>query len=64
MNLEERKAAFLDGYKHLIDEHKVDFVTIPGFSPDGQGGWKFVLNTTIMDTQGEPTKSPFQMESN
>ncbi len=64
MNPEERKAAFLEKYKLLIDEYKVDFVTLPGYMPDAQGGWKFVINTQIVDTTEEPTKSPFQMESN
>jgi len=63
MNFDERKVAFLAEYKALIEKYKVDFITLPAYQPNNRGTWDFVLQTTIMDTTDQPTKSPFQMET-
>lgn len=58
---EERIKAFTEGYKKLIDEHKVDMVTIPVLVPVEGGGWVTMLQSRPMDISVAdlPVKSPF-----
>lgn len=55
----ERAEAFLKEYKELVDKHKVDFVTYPVYMPDGQGGFKTMIQSTPVDTSATYVKSPF-----
>lgn len=55
----ERIAAFIDAYGALVKEHGVDFASYPVFVPDGQGGFKVVIQNTPVDIKNQPTKSPF-----
>lgn len=59
--LEARKQEFLQQYKALIDEFKLDFMSRPIWIPDGQGGWKLVIETIIADTTDHPVPSPFSV---
>lgn len=59
---EERKKVFLERYKIIIDELKVDIFSFPQYVPDGQGGFKTIVQTNIVDTSNQPVKSPFQTE--
>lgn len=54
----KRIDAFLEEYKVLIDKHKVDFIAYPMFVPDGQGGFKIVIQQQPVDTAKSPTISP------
>lgn len=56
---------FLDRYKALVDEMKVDFASYPVFIPDGQGGFRVVIQSSTVDISGkkeEPVPSPFVPE--
>jgi len=59
----ERVNAFLGGYKELVDKHKIDFATYPLFVPDGQGGFKVIIQNTPVDITNQPQKSPFVAQS-
>lgn len=56
---QERKEAFLAAYGELVKEHNIDFASYPVFVPDGQGGFKVVVQNTPVDIKNQPTKSPF-----
>ncbi len=60
-NFEKRKTDFLTNYKQLIDDHKVDLFSYPAFVPDGEGGFKVIVRTDIVDTTDQPVKSPFSV---
>lgn len=47
--MNEKINKFLEGYKRLVDEHNVDFITIPMFIPDGQGGFRIVVQSQAID---------------
>lgn len=55
----EKGEAFLKEYGELVGKHQVDFATYPVFVPDGQGGFKIVVQSTPIDISNMPTKSPF-----
>ena len=62
MTEEERKVkgeAFMKEYGELVEKHQVDFATYPVFVPDGQGGFKIVIQSTPIDISNQPKKSPF-----
>lgn len=40
---------FLEKYKALVEDLKVDFASYPVFTPDGQGGFRVVLQSTPVD---------------
>ncbi len=57
MTEEERKVkgeAFMKAYGELVAEHQVDFATYPVFIPDGQGGFKIVVQSTPIDISKKP----------
>lgn len=58
----ERAQEFLTKYKALVDEMQIDLATYPVFVPDGQGGFKVIVQTTPVDITNQPNqpkKSPF-----
>lgn len=62
MTEEERKEkgeAFLKEYGELVEKHKIDFATYPVFVPDGQGGFKIVVQSTPIDISNVPKESLF-----
>lgn len=50
---------FVKEYGELVAKHGVDFATFPVYVPDGQGGFKVVVQNTPIDISKQPTKSPF-----
>jgi len=61
MNEESQKKieAFLQEYKTLVDKHQVDFANYPVYVPDGEGGFKTIIQNTPVDMSTMPQKSPF-----
>ena len=58
---------FLEKYKALVDEMQIDFATYPVFTPDGQGGFKVIIQNTPIDITPKEKKeegvpSPFVPE--
>jgi hypothetical protein len=48
MTDEQKEAAqkFLTAYGELVKKHGFDFATYPMFVPDGQGGFKIIVQST------------------
>lgn len=58
----EKAQKFLDAYGELVKEHQIDFATYPMFVPDGQGGFKIIVQSTPVDISKKPegsVESPF-----
>jgi len=58
----EKAQKFLDAYGELVKEHEYDFATYPMFVPDGQGGFKIIIQSTpvsMAKKAEEPIESPF-----
>lgn len=58
----EKAQKFLDAYGELVKEHQHDFATYPMFVPDGQGGFKIIIQSTPMNiskVQEESSKATF-----
>ncbi len=45
----QKAQKFLNAYGELVKEHQQDFATYPVFIPDGQGGFKIVVQSTPVD---------------
>lgn len=56
----ERFNAFIKEYGELVAKHKVDFATYPVFTPDGNGGFRVIIQNTPVDMTNQPIKSPVQ----
>lgn len=56
---ETPQEAFVRKYGELVKETGFDFASYPVFIPDGQGGFKIVVQTTAIDITNQPKKSPF-----
>ena len=54
-----RKDAFLEKYKALIEEYKVDWMSYPVMMPNDRGTWDFTIQTQLADTKDQLIKSPF-----
>lgn len=61
MNEESQKKieAFLTDYKALVEKHHVDFANYPMFVPDGEGGFKTIVQSTPVDLSTVNQKSSF-----
>ncbi len=59
---EERKVEFLERYKVLVDELKVDVGSAPQYFPIGGGAFGTMLAKEVMDLEGQPVPSPFVRE--
>lgn len=57
--LQGRVDAFIKEYKELVQKYKVDTLAFPMFVPDGQGGYKVIINQQPIDITDQPTASPF-----
>lgn len=62
LSKEERAKAFVEEYGELVKKHKIDFATYPTFIPDGQGGFRVIVQNTPIDMTEVPQKSPFVAE--
>lgn len=58
-DLNDRVNAFIKEYGELVTKHGVDFATYPTYVPDGQGGFKTIVQNTPVDIKNQPRKSPF-----
>lgn len=56
---QERIQDFLTKYGELVKATNIDFATYPVFVPDGQGGFKVIVQNTPVDISNQPKKSPF-----
>lgn len=50
---------FLKDYQALVAKHKVDFANYPVYIPDGEGGFKTIIQSTPVDMSNLPQKSTF-----
>jgi len=55
----EKAQAFLKEYGELVEKHQMDLATYPVFVPDGQGGFRVIIQSTPVDISNQPKKSPF-----
>lgn len=53
-----RVNSFLKEYGELVEKHKMDFASYPMWVPDGQGGFKTILQNSPVDVSNVPVKSP------
>lgn len=60
--LQKRIEDFVKEYGELTEKHQIDFVNYPMFVPDGQNGFKVVVQNQPVDTKNLPKKSPFVPE--
>lgn len=56
--VEKRLNAFISDYKALVDKHQMDFAAFPMFIPDGQGGFKVIVQQRPVDITNQPKASP------
>lgn len=59
---EERAKDFVAEYGDLVKKHNIDFATYPMFVPDGQNGFKVMIQNTPVDTTPKGEPSPFVAE--
>ncbi len=52
--------AFMTEYGELVKKHQVDFASYPMWIPDGQGGFKCIVQSTPVSTKNQPVKSFIQ----
>ncbi len=57
--VEKRLNAFISDYKAIVDKHQMDFAAFPMFIPDGQGGFKVIVQQQPVDITNQPKASPF-----
>lgn len=62
-SLEEKGKDFMKEYGVLVEKYGIDFASYPVFVPDGQGGFKIIIQSTPVDVSKHPKKSPFVAES-
>lgn len=65
-DFENRRSAFLQEYKALIDKYQVDFLSTPMYMPTKDGTWsthEFGMRVDVVDTKDSPTKSPLQFQN-
>ncbi len=53
----DRVEAFMKAYGELTKSSGCDFIAYPVFIPDGDGGFKVVVNQQPIDTTNRPTRS-------
>lgn len=61
--LEQRQKEFLKRYGELVQELNIDLATYPVYIPDGQGGFKTIVQSTPVDVSNQGIKSPFIEQS-
>ena len=50
---------FLKEYGELVEKHQRDFASYPLYIPDGQGGFRTIVQSVPVDIKNQPKKSPF-----
>ena len=57
---QEKGAEFLKQYGELVAKHQMDLATYPVWVPDGQGGFKTIIQSTPVPLPAEKlVESPF-----
>jgi hypothetical protein len=61
---EDRAKDFIKEYGELVQKHQIDFATYPQWVPDGQGGFKTIIQNQAMDVtpKEESIPTPFVEE--
>lgn len=59
VDVQERTKEFVEHYGKLVDKFKMDFASYPAFQPDGQGGFKIIIQSVPVDVSNRPEPSPF-----
>lgn len=59
---QERIDSFIKEYGELVEKHQVDFVAYPLYVPDGQGGFRTIVQNAPVDKTERPVESPFVPE--
>lgn len=54
--------SFIDEYGELVKKYGFDFASYPVWVPDGQGGFKTIVQTATVNMKDLPQKSPFVAE--
>jgi hypothetical protein len=57
-DVKERLDKFMKGYEALVKEHQIDFAAYPVYMPDGQGGFRTVMQNSPVDIKNQPQRSP------
>lgn len=57
--VQQRANDFIKRYGDLVKETKMDFASFPQYVPDGQGGFRTIIQNTPVDITNQPVKSPF-----
>lgn len=50
---------FLNEYGELVKKHNIDFIAYPTYVPDGEGGFRTVIQQSPVDITNQPKPSPF-----
>ena len=57
--VQKRSETFLAEYGELTKKHNIDIAAYPVYQPDGQGGFRTVIQQSCVDTTNQPYRSPF-----
>ena len=52
-DFENRKTQWLEKYKALMDEYKIDIFCQPQYIPDGQGAFKTIIRQDLVDIKDQ-----------
>ena len=61
-DFDQRRESFVKEYGELVDKYKTDWASYPVYVPDGQGGFRTLVQNTPVDITNQPKKSPFVAE--
>lgn len=61
-DFEERSKVFVEKYGELTKEINIDIASFPTYVPDGQGGFKTVIQQSTVDTSEHAYRSAFVAE--
>lgn len=53
----EKAKEFTDKYKALTTEYGVDFASIPAYIPDGEGCFKLIIHSMLVELPKEETNT-------
>ena len=60
--LQVKQEEFIKEYGVLVEKHGMDFASYPVWTPDGSGGFKMLVQNTVVDVKNQPKPSPFVAE--
>jgi hypothetical protein len=47
--MNEKIKMFMHDYQELVKRHKVDWANYPMFVPDGKGGFRVIIQSTLVE---------------